>query len=405
MRISVAALRALIIACLMVTGSLSFLHAEGGGQGINFRNLTLDQALATAKTENKPVYVHGYTDWCHFCMYMKDSVYPDKEVGDFFNSNFICIKINMEKEGKRLNDSLKIHTYPAMLFYDVNGEIMHRAAGRRYKNTFLELGKEALDPRRQMRTFQKKFNSGTATPAEVQFYFRMQEIAGMDAQQMLNDYLMKLPADSFYTQNSWRIMYDIIKDPSLPVVQKMIDNKKTLEEKFTTDSVNNKFINLYNSRLMQYVQLLDSANYEKLRNSILANNKLDIREKIVAWADVNKAKMKSDWETYKTLAKNFANKYAMDDFRRLNDIANIFYERFSADKELLGLAEAWAKKSVSIYDNYKGNHILASIAYMRGDKDEAMKLANHAIEIAKKDNNDYRMTSQLIAVMQQNQGK
>jgi thioredoxin-related protein len=400
------AMKALAFICLLLLSSVSNSSAEGdNGGGINFRSLTLEEGLAAARKENKPLYVHGYTDWCHYCMYMKDSVYPDKEVGDFFNKNFISIKINMEKEGKALNDSLKIHTYPAMLFYDVNGEMMHRAAGRRYKQPFLELGKEALDPKRQMRTFKNKFESGTATPYETQFYFRMLEIAGMDAQPILNDYLMKQPEDSFMIQNNWRIMYDIIKDPFLPIVQKFIDHKKQLEAKYTADSVNNKLIGLYNSRMMQYVQQLDSNGYESLKKTIMANPKLDIREKICAWGDVNKAKLKSEWDKYSSLAEPFIAKYAMDDPKRLNDVAQTYYERYSTDKEKLALAKKWAKRSLELADTYKANHILASITYVEGDKEEALKLAKHAVELGKRDNNDYRPTEQLIKVIEQNMPK
>lgn len=399
------AINAVAFTFLLLTISFTDSLAQGETKGIAFRKISVQQGIAAAKAENKPLYIHGYTDWCHYCKYMADSVYTDKEVADFFNKNFISIKVDMEKEGKKLNDSLKMHTYPAMVFYDVNGEIMHRAAGRRYKQPFLELGKESLDPRRQMRTFRNKYESGTATPSEVQFYFRMQEIAGMDAQPMLNEYLMKQPADSFLNRNNWRIMYDIIKDPYLPVLNRYIENKAALAEKYTADSVNNKLINLYNSRLMQHVQQLDSAGYEKLKKSILAKTNLDIREKICAWADLNKAKTKSDWDTYKKLSVPFVEKYAMDDFRRLNDVAEIYYQRFNADKELLAMARNWVKRSVEIADLYKGNHILASITYIQGDKEEALKIANHAVEIAQRDKNDYRQTTQLITVIHQNMQK
>jgi thiol-disulfide isomerase/thioredoxin len=405
MRIINKAVTVMLFACLLLISHVMLADDPSSGGGVNFRNLTLEQGIAAAKAEGKPLYVHGYTDWCHFCMYMKDSVYPDKEVGDFWNANFVSIKINMEKEGKKLNDSLKIHTYPAMLFYNGNGEIQHRAAGRRYKQPFLELGREALDPRRQMIYFQKKFDAGTATPYEVQFYFRMQEIAGMDAQPMLNDYLMKQPADSFANQNNWRIMYDIIKDPYLPIVQKFIDNKKMLEAKYTADSVNSKLIGLYNSRLMQYVQQLDSNGYEKLKNEILANQKLDIRERIVAWAEVSKAKMKSDWEGYKKLSLPYIEKYGMTDVKRLNDAAEVYYTRYSSDKEAMANAEKWARRSVELADQYKGNHILAGILYLNGKKEEALKVAQHAVEIGKRDSNDVRPTQQLINVIEQNMGK
>jgi len=373
--------------------------AEGGEndkQGVNFRTLTFEQALAASKKENKPLYIHGYADWCHYCKYMIDSVYTDKEVADFFNANFVSIKMDMEKEGKELNKTIKSHTYPTMLFYDVNGELMHRAAGRRYKLPFLELGKEALDPNRQMRTFKNKYESGTATPSEVQFYFRMQEIAGMSAQSMINDYLLKQPDSIFTNQNNWRIMYDIIKDPTMPCVNRMLDFKKELEAKYTADSVNNKLINVHNSYLMQFIQQLDSVGFEAAKKRIRNNPKLDISEKICAWGDLNKYKMKSDWESYRKNARPFIEKYAMDDPRRINDVSNNLYDHFGGDKELMSAAEQWVKKSVSILDIYKGNYVLASISFVLGKKEQALAAANHAVEVGMRDKVDYKPATMLI---------
>ena len=368
--------------------------------GINFRPITFEKGLAASKAEKKPLYVHCFADWCHYCMYMMDSVYPDKEVADFFNSNFVCIKIDMEKEGAELNKTIKGHTWPTMLFYDTTGVLMHRAAGRRYKQPFLELGKEALDPKRQMRTFKYKYDSGTATPNEVQLYFRMQEIAGMDAQLMIDDYLRKQSDSDFTNANNWRIMYDIIKDPTLLVMKRIIDNKKALETKYTADSINNKLITLHNSYLMQYIQQLDSVGYEAAKRKIRDNKKLDIADKICAFAELNKYKMKSQWDIYKVEGKKFVEKYAMNDFRRLNDVAGVYYEHFAGDKEIMGLAEQWVLRSVSIADLYKGNNLLASISFVLGKKDQALKAANHAIELAKQYKNDYSQTTQLLNVIQ-----
>jgi thiol-disulfide isomerase/thioredoxin len=373
--------------------------AADENEGVNFRKITLEQALEAAKKENKPVYVHGYADWCHYCKYMVDSVYPDKEVADFMNSHFVSIKIDMEKEGKELNKTIKSHTFPTMLFYDVNGELMHRAAGRRYKLPFLELAKEALDPNRQMRTFKNKYENGTATPYEVQFYFRMQEIAGMDAQLMIDDYLRKQPDSAFTNQNNWRIMYDIIKDPTMPCVNRMLDFKKELEAKYTKDSVNNKLINLHNSYLMQYIQQLDSVGFEAAKKKIKNNPKLDISEKICAWADVNKYKMKSDWDSYRNKAVPFIEKYAMDDARRINDVSNNLYDHFAGDKELMTKAEQWVKKSISILDIYKGNYVLASISFVLGKKEQALAAANHAVELGIRDKVDYNQATMLIAAI------
>ncbi len=376
-------------------------HAEDSlRSAINFRKITFKQGLAASKAEKKPLYIHCYADWCHYCKYMVDSVYTDKEVGDFFNANFISIKVNMEKEGIDLAKSIQGHTWPTMLFYDTTGQMMHRAAGRRYKQPFLELGREALDPRRQMRYFKNKYNDSTATPNEVQLYFRMQEIAGMDAQLMIDDYLRKQSNSDFTNQNNWRIMYDIIKDPTLLVMKRIIDNKKILEAKYTADSVNNKLITLHNSYLMQYVQQLDSVGYERAKRKIRKNKKLDISDKICAFADLNKYKMKSQWDKYRVEGRKFVEKYAMDDFKRLIDVASVYYERFAGDKELMLLSEQWVKRSIGIADLYKGNNLLASISFVLGKKEQALNAANHAIELAKQYKNDYSQTTQLLNVIQ-----
>ena len=101
---------------LFLTQSIVKVKAgDDNTTGVHFRSITFEQALTVAKAENKPIFIHGFADWCHYCVYMKDSVYTDKEVGDFYNEHFVCIKLDMEKEGKELNKTIKSHTFPTFL--------------------------------------------------------------------------------------------------------------------------------------------------------------------------------------------------------------------------------------------------------------------------------------------------
>jgi thiol:disulfide interchange protein len=56
---------------------------------IHFRVVTFEQALEMARAEKKPVFLHGYASWCHYCSEMTEQVYTDKEVADFFNARFV----------------------------------------------------------------------------------------------------------------------------------------------------------------------------------------------------------------------------------------------------------------------------------------------------------------------------
>ena len=79
----------------------------------NFQELTLEKALEKAKSEHKKVFVDCYTSWCGPCKMMAEKVLPLKEVGEYMNERFVCIKVDMEKgEGKELSTRFKIRAYP-----------------------------------------------------------------------------------------------------------------------------------------------------------------------------------------------------------------------------------------------------------------------------------------------------
>ena len=58
-----------------------------------FKNLNYNDALAMAKAEDKMVFIDFYTDWCGPCKVMARDVFPQKQVGDFFNAKFVCLKL------------------------------------------------------------------------------------------------------------------------------------------------------------------------------------------------------------------------------------------------------------------------------------------------------------------------
>jgi thiol-disulfide isomerase/thioredoxin len=364
-------------------------------EGINFRAITFDQAIQQAKAEKKPIFLHAFASWCHFCEFMVDSVYKDQEVAAYYNKNYICIKMDMEKEGREFNKKIKVKNYPTHVFFDYNNTVMmHRSAGKKSTAEFLQLGKDAQDTTKQLRTFERKYFDKKANIEEITTYMKMLEKAGLDNQVTINAYLSGLSEKEMLKHENWRIMYDLFKEVETTSFQKVMYLREEYAKIYTADSIDNKIISLYNSALMNRVQKLDTSGYntmvEKLRKS-----DLDLSEKIIAYASLNRHKMRSDWKNYQLEAVPFIEKYCMEDYRRLNEVAYNFYERIT-DKELLAKAETWAVKAVSLQDNIRNNHTLSGIYFKLGKKEPAMTACKHTIDLAKKANVDYKQSSLLL---------
>jgi thioredoxin-related protein len=371
-------------------------NAAAQNKGLQFQDLSYEQALQKSAAEKKPVFLFGYATWCHFCEYMKDSVLITEAVGNFYNQNFICIKMDLEKEGKNLNQkTIRAKSFPVLLFMNAQGEMLHRVTGKKDAQDFLQIGNDAIDSTKQLRTFIYKYRDGKLSPQQTYEYFKMIDRAGMDNQPLINNYLTLIPEGKLTATYSWKIMYELFRDIEQPCMKVVLDHRADYTAKYTADSIDNKIMGLYINALMNKVQMLDSNGYTSIQEKLRAS-KIDLAEKIIAFADLNKMKMKGEWEAYFRNAVLFVDQYAKNDYRRLNDIAyNVFEKAY--DKDLLRKAEGWSKTAVTLMDTYKNNYTLACLYYRNEKYDEARIVLYHAIDLATKQGMEPKQALQLIS--------
>lgn len=112
-------------------------------RAIEFEELTLKDAMAKAKKENKLIFVDAYTAWCQPCVMMVKNVFSLDRVADFYNEHFINLKMDFGKE-KELAEKYGISGYPAFLFINGNGKLVHLAGGYTEGDAFIGYGQEAL---------------------------------------------------------------------------------------------------------------------------------------------------------------------------------------------------------------------------------------------------------------------
>jgi thioredoxin 1 len=114
--------------------------------GIKFTNLTYSEALKLSAKTGKPIFIDCYTVWCGPCKLLAKNTFTNTAVGDFFNENFINLKIEMEldADGLELSRLFKIRGYPTLLFIDGKGELVKESVGYVTSEQLLATAKEVV---------------------------------------------------------------------------------------------------------------------------------------------------------------------------------------------------------------------------------------------------------------------
>jgi thioredoxin-related protein len=114
----------MLIACIFILG-LTKANAQ-----VKFETFDWNALTEKAAKENKLIMVDMTATWCYWCKQMDKKVFPDKAVGEFYNSNFISTKLyDTDAMGKEFAQKYKVQGFPCFLFLDSEGKLVHRIDG------------------------------------------------------------------------------------------------------------------------------------------------------------------------------------------------------------------------------------------------------------------------------------
>lgn len=151
--------------------------------GVHFLNgKRWQEALTKAKKENKFIFVDAYTTWCSPCKAMDKFVYSKASVAQYLDQHFISVKFQMDtskndgedikqlySDAHAFQESFQVNLFPTLLFFNPDGQLVHRAAGYKVPDDFLQLTKHALDPKYQYYTLLGLYERGEASYQQVKY--------------------------------------------------------------------------------------------------------------------------------------------------------------------------------------------------------------------------------------------
>ncbi|WP_228376261.1 thioredoxin family protein [Chryseobacterium sp. IHB B 17019] len=358
-------------------------------QGIKFEEGKFSDILAKAKQEKKLVFIDGYTSWCAPCKLMVKNIFPLQTVGDYYNSNFINAKFNMEKgEGIAIAKKYKISRYPTYLFLDGDGNVVHTANFYLEEKDFIQFGKDAQDPSKQIAALKKRFEKGEKDP---EFLRNLADLAVNDRallQKIWDRYYTVYPTMTRGEAMSMAMGIVSTEDP----VYKFFQSKKPLFLK----AISEKEYEELNKNIK--IREIYKKAYNKASNTLDEKYYLDEMQKVVGKENANEQllglKIDIAYETkdYPTFEKLILEKYK--DYKSVNSstlgyIANMVADSQITTKSTLEKAILWAKESNSKLNVFMNDFTLAKLYNKTGDKANAKASAEKAIESAKSQAPEY----------------
>ena len=380
----------MLVRPLLITAAMLFLGQHLQAQGINFETSGWQEILAKAKAEKKLVFLDAYASWCGPCKKLSNSTFPDPEVGAFFNQHFVNAKIDMEKgEGVELSEKFKVAAFPTLIFVDSNGVEVHRAMGYLSPEQLIEVGKKAINPSTQSGTMKRRYEEGDRDPAFVREYLAsLSEMEDPMAFEVASEYLDS--QTDYGTEENKLLIAQYAIDPTKAPFQYLIANRASFDEQFGTEEVGARIESILTYHIMNSPEL-DPAEAEKMVQKALPENAP------AKWSQIRMTMyyMQEDMPNFMTAAAQHYDEFSSTDFEELNMIARFFYEN-SDDKDLLGRALKWAEKSVQMEEQYKNTDTVAHLLSKLGKKKAAKKMAEKAIALAKKSEEDYTSAEELL---------
>jgi thioredoxin-related protein len=371
--------------------SIAFLPFFLTAQGVSFEHSEWKTILEKAKSENKIIFMDAFTVWCGPCKMMSNQTFPNKEVGDFYNKNFVSVKMDMEKgEGVDLARKYKVNLYPTLLYIDGDGEIVHRTAGFMWPKEFIELGKVAIAPEKRLKGIEAKYNGGDKS-SETLYALAMAKSGAADpsAGTFANEYL-KTQQGNLGTEKNMELIMQVVNDPFSDGFQYLLKNKKQFETKYGTQPVASKVEQSFTEYLTTKPDMSE-AEVEKLFTTVFQAD----GKRLASSYRITKAREAGDRAGFAKAALSHYKKFPSNDADELNEIAWTFYKVVEDPKQLKGAVKL-AKKSVAINDAFFNNDTLAALYFKLKKKKKAIKHATKAIEFAKVAGEDFSATQTLL---------
>jgi len=366
-------------------------------QGIQFESGSWADVLKKAKSQNKLIFVDAFTTWCGPCKKMTQNIFPDKNVGDFYNKNFINAKFDMEAgDGISMAETYKVEAYPTLLFINGDGKLVHKGIGYIEAEKLISLGKAALDPNSNSTSMIEQFDKGNRNP---DFLLKLINTSIETSDENLSKYCSEYykTQSNLLTVTNIKLIIQTTKNPYSKEFKYLLANESKASDVVDKKSLETAIENVIFNFLETEIDKNDS--FEKTMQVVdktFNDLKPSMSDKYRSAIAMEFAKTKNETALIEKYTIEAVNKYQdTKTWSELNQYAWGFFETVD-NKESLKIALKWAIKSGDLDSNFFNNDTVANLCNKLGDKKNARLYATEAIRLGIEAGEDTTTTEELL---------
>ncbi|MCI4667110.1 MAG: thioredoxin family protein, partial [Bacteroidia bacterium] len=340
---------------------------------INFIQGEFEQAKALAKKERKLIFVDAYAVWCGPCKMMDRNTFSNDKVADFFNKNFINLKIDVESgEGPKFAANYQVNAMPTLLFLDYNGKVVLRKLGYRGPSELMKEAQKANSPENFEDYYSLAVEEGSNDPAILLNYALIQAEKKEDFSASAQKYFETQSEKALLKEaENWKAIKALTTDLESREFQYLLAKYPKYSKKYG-EEVDTKIWEVLEETVKNSVKENDEKSY--LKAVSVASTFIKDKDQTADKLKMLYAKQKGDWESFAQRAAYYFDKHTVTSAKELSSSAWLIYRNVSS-AEQINNAISWTRQSIALENEYYNNKTLAFLLFKARKFSDAKKVA------------------------------
>lgn len=360
--------------------------AIGLNAQIDFREIVKEEewisAIEDAKKSERLIFLDIYATWCGPCKYLEQNVYTDSSLGEFYNANYINLKMDGETPfGASIARKFQLSAYPTMFYLNANEEIVTRIVGVREAGPLNEIGKLISENHSRFLHLSDNYNTGNLNAAELKEYQKL--LTAMEqsekAVEVASKILPTLSEDEILSAEFKDLVVNSASDMDSEVYRIVAKNTDIIDSLWTAQEKDRFYAGVFNTTLFRAIDKRDEQLLDTIINSFLpeymGEGSADLQQgefitRKLYFANTN------DWERYNEVVLSIYNQRFEGDDKFLYMEAYEVANEYNQNPGALIMAKNWMETATGINPSFDNLVMISYLNILTGNNDKATEYFN-----------------------------